>query len=141
MTDSPPAIIWPGPLTSTVRPARMSQHGMCLPDPDFWATSARAFAQLLTENPAYVTPTRLTQLNTIMQEGQVIANALHQLTVNDAGSDNNGTGNQTLDAALNYYQYWGNQGHDASAPPSRSAGAPCGRAALPGHRRRARICR
>ncbi len=118
VTDSPPSIVWPGPLTNTCAAGADPQHGLCLPDPDFWATSARAFAQLLTENPAYVTPTRLTQLNSIMQEGQVIANALHQLTVNDAGSDVNGTGNQTLDAAINYYQYWGNQGHDASAPPS-----------------------
>ena len=118
VTDSPEAIVWPGPLTSTCAAGADVQHGICLPDPDFWATSARAFAQLLTENPAYVTPTRLTQLGTIMQEGQVIANALHQLTANDAGSDNNGTGNQTLDAALNYYQYWGNQGHDTNAPPS-----------------------
>ena len=38
-----------------------------------------------------------------------------------AGSDVNGTGNQTLDGAVNYYEYWGNPGHDASVPPSLRA--------------------
>jgi List-Bact-rpt repeat protein len=105
VTDSPFA--WPGPLTSTCAQNADTAHGLCIPDPDFWATSARAFAQLLQENPQYVTPTRLTQLDTIMAEGQVIENALHQLSVNDAGNDAFGTGNQTLDAAVNYYQHWG----------------------------------
>jgi hypothetical protein len=94
---------------------------LCLPDPDFWATSARAFAQLLMENPSYVIPTRITQLNTIEQEGRLIAGALHQLAVNDAGADPNGTGNQTLDAAINYFRYWGDgTNHSGGAPPSLS---------------------
>ncbi|MGZ4295561.1 MAG: InlB B-repeat-containing protein [Solirubrobacteraceae bacterium] len=105
VTDSP--FSWPGPLTSTCAQNADTAHGLCIPDPDFWATSARAFAQLLQENPAYVTPTRLTQLDAIMAEGQVIENALHQLSVNDAGSDAFGTGNQTLDAAVSYYLHWG----------------------------------
>jgi hypothetical protein len=107
VTDAPPDVTWPGALTTACPANADPAHGLCLPDPDFWATSARAFAQLLTENPQYVTPTRLAQLDAIAQEGKVIANALHQLSVNDAGSDPNGTGNRTLDAAINYYGYWG----------------------------------
>ena len=105
-TDAP-SIMWPGPLTSTCAPNADLAHDLCLPDPDFWATSSRAFAQLLMENPTYVTPSRLEQLTAMREEGQLIANALHQLSVNDAGSDANGTGNQTLDSAIRYYLYWG----------------------------------
>lgn len=116
VTDSPQSVLWSGPLTSTCATNADTAHGLCLPDPDFWATSARAFAQLLMENPGYVTPTRVQQLNTIQAEGQMIAGALHTLSVNDAGSDVNGTGNLTLDAALGYYQYWGRGNHSSGAP-------------------------
>jgi hypothetical protein len=116
VSDAPPSIGWPGALTKTCAPN--ADHALCLPDPDFWATSARAFAQLLMENPSYVTPTRITQLNAIEQEGQLIANALHQLSVNDAGTDVSGTGNKTLDAAVNYFRYWAKPPHPDGTPPS-----------------------
>ncbi|MBV8953801.1 MAG: hypothetical protein JO179_06675, partial [Solirubrobacterales bacterium] len=107
VSDAPPSVGWPGALTLTCPPNASPGQGLCLPDPDFWATSARAFAQLLLENPSYVTPTRVAQLNAIAQEGQLIANALQQLSVNNAGADAAGTGNKTLDAAINYFRYWG----------------------------------
>ncbi len=117
VTDAP-GVTW-NALTTSCAPNADLAHALCLPDPDFWATSARAFAQLLMENPSYVTPTRITQLNAIQQEGQSIANGLHQLSVNDAGSDVGGTGNKTLDAALAYFRYWGDRtGHPAGTPPS-----------------------
>lgn len=114
-------VSWPGALTTTCPPNSNSGQGLCLPDPDFWATSARAFAQLLMENPSYVTPTRITQLNAIGQEGQVIANALQQLSADNAGLDPSGTGNKTLDAAIKYFRYWGDVGtHPGGTPPSLS---------------------
>ena len=118
VTDSP-GVSWPGALETNCPPNANLAQSLCLPDPDFWATSARAFAQLLLENPSYVTPTRITQLNAIEQEGQLIANALQQLSANNAGSDPGGTGNKTLDAAINYFRYWGDaNSHPGGAPPS-----------------------
>ncbi len=77
VSDAPASVGWPGALTTTCPPGRRPRAtDLCLPDPDFWATSARAFSQLLLENPSYVTPTRITQLQAIQQEGQLIANAL-----------------------------------------------------------------
>jgi hypothetical protein len=115
--DSPSSVTWPGALTTTCAPGADVAAGICLPDPDYWATAARAFGQLLMENPSYVTRDRLAELQTIDQEGQVIASALAQLSSDDAGADpsgvNNagtviaGTGNKVLDAALGYYAYWG----------------------------------
>ncbi|HTU86405.1 MAG TPA: hypothetical protein VMF57_12575 [Solirubrobacteraceae bacterium] len=119
VSDAPASIGWPGALTTTCPPGASSSQDLCLPDPDFWATSARAFSQLLLENPSYVTPTRITQLQAIQQEGQLIANALAQLSVNNAGSDSGGTGNKTLDAAINYFRYWGDANtHAGGQPPS-----------------------
>lgn len=80
---------------------------LCLPNPDFWASAARAFAQLLAENPQYVTQSRLDQLQALNDEGSLISGALHRLSANDAGSDIGGTGNKLLDNAINYYDYWG----------------------------------
>jgi hypothetical protein len=112
-------VSWPGALSTTCPPNANLAQSLCLPDPDFWATSARAFAQLLLENPSYVTPTRITQLNAIDQEGQLIANALQQLSANNAGADAGGTGNKTLDAAVNYFRYWGDaNNHPGGTPPS-----------------------
>ncbi|MBV9414453.1 MAG: hypothetical protein JO363_05695, partial [Solirubrobacterales bacterium] len=98
VSDAPGSVGWPGALTTTCPPGADLGHDLCLPDPDFWATSARAFSQLLLENPSYVTPTRLAQLQAIQQEGQLIANALAELSVDNAGADAGGTGNKTLDA-------------------------------------------
>ena len=119
VTDAPASVGWPGALTTTCPPNANPGQGLCLPDPDFWATSARAFSQLLLENPSYVTPTRIAQLQAIQQEGQLIANALSQLSVDNAGADAGGTGNKTLDAALNYFRYWGDgNNHAGGTPPS-----------------------
>ena len=62
-----------------------------------------------------MTPTRITQLQAIQQEGQLIANALEQLSVDNAGADAGGTGNKTLDAAINYFRYWGEDNHPGGA--------------------------
>ncbi len=119
VSDAPASVGWPGALTTTCPPNANPGQDLCLPDPDFWATSARAFSQLLLENPSYVTPTRIAQLQAIQQEGQLIANALQQLSVDNAGADSGGTGNKTLDAALNYFRYWGDaNSHPGGAPPS-----------------------
>ena len=121
VSDAPSSVGWPGALTTTCPPNANPAQDLCLPDPDFWATSARAFSQLLLENPTYITPTRIAQLQTIQQEGQLIANALEQLSVNNAGTDSGGTGNKTLDAAINYFRYWGdNNSHPGGTPPSLS---------------------
>jgi hypothetical protein len=113
-------ISWPGALSTTCPPNANLAQDLCLPDPDFWATSARAFSQLLLENPSYVTPTRITQLQAIQQEGQLIANALQQLSVDNAGTDAGGTGNKTLDAAISYFRYWGDNNNHGGAAPSLS---------------------
>jgi hypothetical protein len=119
VSDAPASVGWPGPLTTSCPPNANAAQDLCLPDPDFWATSARAFTQLLLENPSYVTPTRITQLQAIQQEGQLIANALSQLSVDNAGTDSGGTGNKTLDAAINYFRYWGDaNSHPGTTPPS-----------------------
>ncbi|HET6869427.1 MAG TPA: hypothetical protein VFH80_26185 [Solirubrobacteraceae bacterium] len=114
VTDSPAGLTWPGPLATTC--AHNAPAGVCLPDPDYWATAARAFAQLLMENPASVTSDRIQQLQALNDEGQTIASALGKLSSDDAGADTlgvnnanvlvNGTGNKHLDAALSYYAYW-----------------------------------
>ena len=118
VSDAPASVGFPGALTTTCPPGADLGQRLCLPDPDFWATSARAFSQLLLENPSYVTPTRITQLQAIQQEGQLIANALEQLSVDNAGADAGGTGNKTLDAAINYFRYWGEDNHPGGTPPS-----------------------
>ena len=117
VSDAPASVGWPGALTTTCPPNANPAQDLCLPDPDFWGTSARAFSQLLLENPSYVTPTRVAQLQAIQQEGQSIANALQQLSVDNAGADPGGTGNKTLDAAINYFRYWG----DANSHPGGNA--------------------
>jgi uncharacterized protein YoxC len=90
---------------------------LCLPNPDFWASAARAFAQLLTENPQYATQARLDQLQSLTDDGNLISDALHRMSVNDAGNDLAGTGNRVLDNAIRYYDYWGaNAGGNASEP-------------------------
>jgi hypothetical protein len=118
VSDAPPSVGWPGALTTTCPPNANLGQDLCLPDPDFWATSARAFSQLLLENPSYVTPIRIAQLQAIQQEGQLIANALGQLSVDNAGADAGGTGNKTLDAAINYFRYWGDNNDHGGAAPS-----------------------
>jgi hypothetical protein len=85
---------------------------LCLPNPAFWASAARAYSQLLLENPQYVTQARLDDLNTILRSGQAISAALHRLSVNDTGFGAGvleSTGNSVFDSAIAYYRYWGKQ--------------------------------
>src|SRR5581483_7483401 len=91
---------------------------LCLPNPDFWASAARAFAQLLAANPQYVTQARLDQLQALNDEGSLISGALHRLSANDAGADVGGTGNKLLDNAINYYDYWGLNSRADNPQPS-----------------------
>ena len=128
-TDNPSTVSWPGALTTTCATGADVAAGICLPDPDYWATSARAFGQLLMENPSYVTPDRLQELQAINQEGETIAGALAQLSTNDAGTDVggvnngsgaiNGTGNKTSMPRSRHYAYWGGarKHQTTTAPP------------------------
>jgi hypothetical protein len=51
-----------------------------LPNPDVWAAGANAFAQLLFENPAYVTPPLLSELGQITSVGASLWTGLTTLT-------------------------------------------------------------
>ena len=127
-TDDPPTVGWPGALDHHVPPERRIAAGLCLPDPDFWATSARAFGQLLLENPKHVTPTasRSSRRSTRRVRDRRRAHAAldrqrgHRLGgVNNGSGAINGTGNKHLDAALSYYAYWGGarKHQTTTAPP------------------------
>jgi hypothetical protein len=84
---------WPGAL------------GGALPDPGYWATAARAYAQLLLENRAHVVAGRLTeQLDGIVKQGTGLGAALAKIDLHDDGD--RGTGNRLLNAALDYYGSW-----------------------------------
>ncbi len=108
-----------GPFTSApLSPGcAASATPLCLPNPAFWASSSRGFAQLLLENPQDVTPARLTQLQTLITEGASVQSALAQISANDAGSDPGGTGSKLLDGLLAYYQNWAT-GTGAAGEPS-----------------------
>lgn len=113
-----------GPFLSTaLTPACAAQaHGeLCLPNPDFWASSTRAFAQLLLENPADVTPARLTQLQAMISDGSVLQQSLTRIPANDAGADAAGTGSKLLDGLISYYQYWATGTHASGAPSLQQA--------------------
>ena len=116
VSDSPTGPFTSAPLTSGC--AANASGSLCLPNPAFWASSSRAFAQLLLENPQYVTSARLTQLNSLIQDGTTVQNALAQISANDAGSDPGGTGSKLLDGLLNYYEYWAYGQHPEGTPPS-----------------------
>ncbi len=116
VTDSP--FQWSGSLTSGCAANGNAAQGVCLPNPAYWSTASRAFAQLLLENPGYVTPAREQQLQAMQQEGQLLQQAIAQISAANDGGDAGGTGNTTLDNALNYFLYWGEQNHSGSTPPS-----------------------
>jgi hypothetical protein len=118
VSDSFAATPWPGPLSSTCAAGSDPGAGLCLPDPDFWAASARAFAQLLMENPTYVTRTRLAQLSAMTDEGTLLQNALAKISAHDATNADSRTGSKVFDAALDYYLDWGRGTHPSGAPPS-----------------------
>ena len=102
VTDSPAPAAWPRALTDTC-PADNVASGRCLPSPDYWAVSARAFAQLLLENRDYVTPAYLTQLDATLDSGRSLASAFGRIDNNDS---NDGTGSRLFNAALGYYGSW-----------------------------------
>ncbi len=115
VSDGPTGPFETAPLASGC--AARASGNLCLPNPDFWASSTRAFAQLLLENPSDVTPARLSQLQSMISDGTVLQQALSHISANDAGSDPSGTGSKLLDGLISYYQYWATGDH-ASGPPS-----------------------
>ena len=106
-------------LTTSLAPGCAAQASgeLCLPNPDFWASSTRAFAQLLLENPSDVTQARLNQLQAMISDGTVLQQALSKVSANDAGTDSSGTGSKLFDGLLSYDQYWATGDH-TSGPPS-----------------------
>ncbi|MGN6869262.1 MAG: hypothetical protein ACTHMY_12750, partial [Solirubrobacteraceae bacterium] len=90
VSDSPTGPFTTAPLTSGC--AGNANGSLCLPNPAFWASSARAFAQLLLENPQYVTSARLTQLQSLIRDGSTVQSALAKISANDAGADPGATG-------------------------------------------------
>ncbi len=115
VSDGPTGRFETAPLTSGC--AARASGALCLPNPDFWASSTRAFAQLLLENPSDVTQARVNQLQSMIGDGTVLQQALSNISANDAGTDAQGTGSKLLDGLINYYQYWATGDH-TSGPPS-----------------------
>ncbi|MGO9958648.1 MAG: hypothetical protein ACLP50_22230 [Solirubrobacteraceae bacterium] len=116
VSDSPTGPFTAAPLAPGC--AAAASGSLCLPNPAFWASASRAFAQLLLENPQYVTQARLTQLQSLIHEGTTVQTALAAISANDAGSDAGATGSHLLDGLLAYYKYWATGGHPAGALPS-----------------------
>jgi hypothetical protein len=106
--DSPAGIDWPGALNSTCADA---DGLLCLPSPDFWATSSRALSQLLLENRRYATAGRLTEVDAALMPGRALAGALGRISANDTGER---SGSRLLNASLDYYGSW--LGRDADRP-------------------------
>src|SRR5581483_6822830 len=110
-------------LSSGCASAADAQRFFCLPNPSYWALAARAYAQLLMENPQYFNKSRQDELQRIVADGNTIAGAMARLSANDAGPDDqgtpSGTGNRLLDAAVAYYRYWGGASfHPFGSTPS-----------------------
>ena len=117
-TDGPTGqAILPGPLAAGCASGGQP-GGLCLPEPDFWAAAARGFAQLLLENPADVTATRLAQLQQTVQEGDVLQSATSRISANDVAGDSTGTGSRLFDGLLAYYRYWASGTHPSGTAPS-----------------------
>jgi hypothetical protein len=115
VSDSPSGIAWPPALADTC-PGGSPSRGLCLPAPDFWAASSRAYAQLLLENRGVVTRDRLAQLDAILAGGRALERALDRIAARDTDG---GTGSQLFNASLDYYDSW--VGRDAdrhSGPPT-----------------------
>ena len=119
VSDSPFGAFTTGPLTSGC--AAGANGSLCLPNPAFWASSARAFAQLLLENPQFVTSARLTQLQSLIRDGGTVRSALAKISANDAGADPGATGSKLLDGLLNYYEYWAFDQHPGGPPSLQQA--------------------
>jgi hypothetical protein len=119
VSDSPTGHFLSAPLTSGC--AAQAGGTLCLPNPDYWSTATRAFAQLLLENPSDVSPARLAQLQALIGDGSVLQQALSNISANDAGVDANGTGSRLFDGLLNYYRYWAVGNHASGAPSLQQA--------------------
>ncbi len=115
VSDGPTGRFETAPLASGC--AAQASGDLCLPNPDFWASSTRAFAQLLLENPSDVTQARLEQLQAMISDGDVLQQGLSSISANDAGTDSSGTGSKLFDGLLAYYKYWATGDH-TSGPPS-----------------------
>ena len=100
VTDSAPGIDWAAPSSlglADTCPGGKPSRGLCLPAPDFWAASSRAFAQLLLENRDAVSADQLDRLDVMLGGGTSLRDR--------AGPDrraqhSNGTGSRVLNAAL-----------------------------------------
>ena len=115
VVDAPASVAWPAPFDDSC-PGGDVSRGLCLPDPDFWAASSRAFAQLLLENRDYVTPARLTQLDAALSGGRSLDRALGRIAAHDG---DHGTDSKLFNAALDYYSSWvGRDADRASGPPA-----------------------
>ena len=121
VSDSPASIAWPPSLASTC-PGGSPTRGLCLPSPDFWAASSRAYAQLLLENRNVVTRDRLDQLDAMLAGGHALERTLDRIAARDTDSR---TGSRLFNASLDYYDSW--VGHNADRP-ERPAGADAGAA-------------
>ena len=82
VSDSPASIAWPPSLASTC-PGGSPSRGLCLPSPDFWAASSRAYAQLLLENRNVVTRDRLDQLDAMLAGGHALERTLDRIAARD----------------------------------------------------------
>ncbi|MGH2891634.1 MAG: hypothetical protein ACRDNJ_18630, partial [Solirubrobacteraceae bacterium] len=85
--------------------------GQQLPNPQDWAVSARAFAELMSENPGYVTATYRQHLGDLIGEGQALHDAIAAISVSDdAGT---GTGSRLFNLAIANYRDKANRVTDA----------------------------
>jgi hypothetical protein len=115
VSDSPSSIAWPPALSSTC-PGGSPTRGLCLPSPDFWAASSRAYAQLLLENRDVVTRDRLDQLDAMLAGGHSLERAFDRIAARDTDT---GTGSRLFNAALDYHRSWVGQGAGRqSGPPA-----------------------
>ncbi len=115
VSDSPASIAWPPALASTC-PGGSPSRGLCLPSPDFWAASSRAYAQLLLENRNVVTRDRLDQLDAMLAGGHALERTLDRIAARDTDT---GTNSRLFNASLDYYRSWvGHNTNRQSGPPA-----------------------
>ena len=115
VTDAPAGLGWPASLARTCTGGDPDRQ-LCLPDPNFWATASRAYAQLLLREPRCGHPRRLAQLDAMIARGGSLDIALDRITANDDGD--RATGSRLLNAALSYYGSW--VGREADRPAQRA---------------------
>lgn len=92
-----------------------------LPDPDAWALAARAYSQLLLENPAYVTPRYRGWLADIEQEGAQLSTMVSAI---GAGDTTDGTHSALFNDALCSYTSTANASAATWCPTSAVSTAP-----------------